>query len=166
VVGNFLVMVKNFTYLVRFDGAETVCTKVPSTAEHYSYRVADRIVCILRSRGFSESLVATLNGLPATTQAILDTSSVTDEFTVRFNGSFLFAGRDVRGEPLGSRDPMEAKSMSRAAAQEVCSRLKRMKFKDAEIIEFASVDNTLESELKRVWGSGVETTPESVTIES
>jgi hypothetical protein len=160
---NFLVMVKSGVYLVKFDGAETVCTKVPSAATHYRYTVADRIVCDLRERGFQEAMVATLNGLPATTQSILD-STGSAEYTVRFNNSYFFAGRDAHGQPTGSRDRMDAASMSQAAAAEIRTRLIRMGFKDAEVIEFTAIENSLENELARVWGSNSEPTPESITI--
>lgn len=163
--GNFLVMITNSTYLVKFDGTETVCTKIPSMALHCPYGVADRIVCTLRGRGFDECLVATLNGLAATTQAILDANIGTDEFTVKFNESYYFAGRDQHGSPLGSRDPLEAKSMSREAASEVCSRLKRMGFKDAQVIRFAEIENSLERELERVWEFGSESSPDSVKVQ-
>jgi hypothetical protein len=112
--GNFLVLIRSGAYLVKFDGTETVCTKVPSIATHYRYIVADRIVCDLRERGFCEAMVATLNGLPATTQSILDTTSGA-EYTVRFDSSYFFARRDKHGQPTGSRDRMDAVSMSQAA---------------------------------------------------
>ena len=162
--GSFLVMIKSGVYLIRFDGADTVCTKVPSAAEHFTYRGADRVVYTLRGRGFDEAMVATLGGLPATAQTILDTRAAAEEFTVKFAG-YYFTGRDRLGSPLGSRDPLEAKSMSRETANEVCARLKRMRFEDAEIIDFGAIESSLESELRRVWGSNPEPTPESVTIQ-
>jgi hypothetical protein len=164
VAGKFLVLIRGGAYLVKFDGAETVCTRVPSIATHYSYRVADRIVCDLRERGFREAMVATFNGLPATAQSILDTTGGA-EYTVRFNKSFFFAGRDKHGQPTGSRDRMDAVSMSQAAAAEIRIRLLRMGFKDAEVIEFTAIENTLENELARVWASNSEPTPESVKID-
>jgi hypothetical protein len=163
-VGNFLVMIKPGAYLVRFEGSETVCTTAPSAAEHYSYRVADRVVYTLRTQGFNESLVVTIDGLPATPQSILDARAPADEFTVKFDGYF-FAGRDRLGSPLGSQDQRNAKSMSGAAANEVSVRLKKMKFKKVEIIDFATMENNLENELRQVWGSGLEPTPEAIRIE-
>jgi hypothetical protein len=160
---NFLVMVASAKYLVKFDGAETLCTSVPSSAEHFSYQTADRIVRTLRSRGFVECLVANISGRPATLQAILDTEAAADEYTVRFHQHYYFAGRDARGEPMGSRDVLDAKPMTHEAAKEVCSRLKRMKFKDAEVIDFASIDSSLDSELERVWEIG-SSSPDAVTL--
>jgi hypothetical protein len=163
---NFLIMISNLSYLLRFDGAEVICTKVPSMALHFSYHAADRIVSTLRGRGFDECLVATSNGLAATTQAILDSSHIDgDEFTVKFNKAYYFAGRDPHGLPWGSRDQLEAKSMSRGAANEICLRLKRMGFKDAQVIDFADIENSLENELKRVWEFGSESSPDSIKVE-
>jgi hypothetical protein len=123
VIGNFLVMVKSGAYLERFEGSKTICVKIPSLAEHFSYEVADKIAYSLRSRGFEGTLVCASNGLPATPQLILDAATPSDEFTVVFNKAYYSAGRDKNGSPLGSRDRKEAKAMSRAAAEEICQRL-------------------------------------------
>ena len=149
--GEFIVSVRLSKYLIRFDATEPVLTEVPSVAEHMDYRTADRQVLYLRARGFNEAHVCTLNGMPATPQTIIDAQESAEDYQVTFNG-FYFAGPDRNNNPLGSRSSQNAKNISRRVAVEICSRLKRMGFKDACVIDNPAI-STFEAELNRVWGS-------------
>ena len=114
------------------------------------YRTADRQVLYLRARGFSEAHVCTLNGMPATPQTIINAQESAEDYQVMF-GQFFFAGPDRNNNPLGSKSPQNAKNVSRPVAAEICSRLKRMGFKDARVIDNPAI-SAFETELNRVWG--------------
>jgi hypothetical protein len=146
-------------YLHHFDNGDTVCVAVPSMAEHYRYRTADRIAYVLRSNGFDEAHVADLSGMPALPQAIADAQD--SEFTVVFNKNYYFAGSDSSGQPQGTIDRSRIKSVSKPAATEICKRLKRM-FADAKVIEFSNESDEMEDELKSL--RGIAPNPESVTF--
>jgi hypothetical protein len=160
--GSFLVSPKMGAYLHHFDGGKTICVPIPSMAERYSYRVADRLAYTLRSSGFSEAHVADLSGMPATPQSIADAQAQASAFTVTFNKNYYFAGFDRSGQPQGTTDRAKAKSVSHAAAKEILNRLKKM-FADAQIIEFSD-DSDVEDELKAL--RGVTPDPEELTFKN
>jgi hypothetical protein len=76
--GDFLVSVRLSDYLIRMDSSKPICTKVPSFAEHFDYRPADRMACALRARGYRQAHVCDLDGMPSTPQSIAD-ARVTSE---------------------------------------------------------------------------------------
>lgn len=66
----FLVAVRIGRYLTRLIDQSPITTGVPSTAQHFDYAAADRMVQRLRDAGFPESHVATIKGLPATPEDV------------------------------------------------------------------------------------------------
>ena len=74
----FLVAVRIGRYLTRLIDQSPITTQVPSTAEHFDYAAADRMVQRLRDADFAEAHVCTVRGLPATPQDIFDAESARD----------------------------------------------------------------------------------------
>jgi cytosine/adenosine deaminase-related metal-dependent hydrolase len=62
----YLVQVENGRYLVSVDTgrSEVEVTSFPSAAEHYVYRDADGLVQRMRRRGFTQSVVCSVTGVP------------------------------------------------------------------------------------------------------
>ena len=154
--GNFLVSPKMGSYFCRFDGDTTICVLIPSMAERFSYRIADRLAYTLRSKGFVGAHVSDLSGMPATPESIANAEAQAAEFTITFvgleNKEYFFAGLDGSGQPQGTPDRSKAKGVSKAAANEVYARLKKMGFKEAKVVEFAN-ESEFEDELKSLLGT-------------
>lgn len=74
----FLVAVRIGRYLTRLIDQSPITTGVPSTAQHFDYTAADRMVQRLREAGFPEAHACTLRGLPATPQDIFDAEHAQD----------------------------------------------------------------------------------------
>jgi hypothetical protein len=74
----FLAAVRIGRYLTRVIDQSPITTGVPSTAQHFDYAAADRMVQKLRDAGFPEAHVCTVRGLPATSQDIFDAEHARD----------------------------------------------------------------------------------------
>ena len=156
-IGNFLVSPSMGAYLHHFEDGATICVAVPSMAEHYNYRTADRVAYFLRSNGFEEAHVTDLAGMPATPQSIANAQ--VSEYTVVFNKIYHFAGFDRIGQPQGTTHPSRRVYVSKDAAKEVWLKLKKM-FEDAEIVERPLSELNVEDELKAL--QGIAPSPESL----
>jgi hypothetical protein len=135
---------------IRGDTIYETTDDAPTMAHQMSFSAANEIARLLRLRGFENALVVDAYG-QTPTGSELATAKGSIEYVVRFYHKY-FCGQDKAGQYLGG-PRAHAVPMSKEASERVAAHLRKMGFKDAEIIESDVAPPDVEKELALIWPS-------------